>query len=43
MTALVQDLALSLVRQFGLGNGRRLEARVEAFNALNWFIRAIPA
>jgi len=28
---------LSLVRQFPLGGMQRLEARVEAFNALNWF------
>ena len=37
-----RTLDLSLVRQFGLGNNRRLEARVEAFNALNWFILANP-
>ena len=28
---------LSLVRQFGLSNSHRIEARVEAFNAFNWF------
>jgi hypothetical protein len=28
---------LSLVRQFPLGGMQRLEARVEAFNAFNWF------
>ena len=33
-----RDLALSLVRQFVMPNAHRLEARVEAFNALNWFI-----
>ena len=39
----IRSLDFSLVRQFGLGNGRRVEARVEAFNALNWFILADPA
>jgi hypothetical protein len=34
---------LSLVRQFGLPNSQRLEARVEAFNALNWFIPGNPS
>jgi hypothetical protein len=28
---------LSLVRSFGLPNMHRIEARVEAFNAFNWF------
>ena len=37
-----RTLDLSLVRQFGLGNNRRIEARVEAFNALNWFILGNP-
>ena len=32
---------LSLVRQFGLTAQRRIEARVEAFNAFNWF-RPLP-
>ena len=33
---------LSLVRSFGLQNMHRIEARVEAFNALNWFIPGNP-
>ena len=33
---------LSLVRQFSLAGTRRIEARVEAFNALNWFIPGDP-
>ena len=37
-----RTLDLSLVRQFGLGNNRRIEARLEAFNALNWFILGNP-
>jgi hypothetical protein len=37
-----RTLDLSIVRQFGLGNNRRVEARVEAFNALNWFIFSNP-
>ena len=37
-----QGIDLSLVRLFSLGNGRRLEARVEAFNAFNWFIKGNP-
>ena len=37
-----RTLDLSLVRQFGIGNNRRVEARVEAFNALNWFILGDP-
>jgi hypothetical protein len=32
---------LSLVRQFDLPNSHRIEARVEAFNAFNWF-RPLP-
>jgi hypothetical protein len=28
---------LSLVRSFGVGGLRRIEARIEAFNAFNWF------
>ena len=28
---------LSIVRQFNIANNHRLEARVEAFNAFNWF------
>ena len=38
-----RDLALSLVRQFVMPNAHRLEARVEAFNALNWFIPGNPS
>ena len=33
---------LSVVRQFEVANTHRLEARVEAFNALNWFIPGNP-
>jgi len=33
---------LSLVRQFSLASSRRIEARVEAFNAFNWFIPGNP-
>ena len=33
---------LSLVRLFRFGNGQRLEARVEAFNAFNWFLLENP-
>jgi hypothetical protein len=33
---------LSLVRQFDIGGARRIEARVEAFNAFNWFRPQIP-
>jgi hypothetical protein len=32
-----RTLDLSLVRSFGLPNMHRIEARVEAFNAFNWF------
>ena len=35
-------LDLSLVRQFSLANTRRIEARVEAFNAFNWFLPGNP-
>ena len=38
----VRVVDLSLVRLFGLANGQRMEARVEAFNALNWFIKGNP-
>jgi hypothetical protein len=38
----VRVIDLSLVRLFGLANGQRMEARVEAFNALNWFIKGNP-
>jgi hypothetical protein len=37
-----RTLDLSLARQFGLPMGHRFEARVEAFNALNWFIYGNP-
>jgi hypothetical protein len=37
-----QVVNLSLVRQFGLPNSHRIEARVEAFNAFNWFIKGNP-
>jgi hypothetical protein len=33
---------LSLVRQFSLTSTRRIEARVEAFNAFNWFLLGNP-
>ena len=33
---------LSLVRQFDIGGSRKVEARVEAFNAFNWFRPQIP-
>ena len=33
---------LSLVRRFALPNSHRIEARVEAFNALNWFLLGNP-
>ena len=33
---------LSLVRQFSLSSTRKVEARVEAFNAFNWFIPGNP-
>ena len=33
---------LSLVRQFAMSSTRKVEARVEAFNALNWFIPGNP-
>jgi hypothetical protein len=33
---------LSLVRSFRFINGRRVEARVEAFNAFNWFLLGDP-
>ncbi len=33
---------LSLVREFGLPNSHRIQARVEAFNAFNWFIPGDP-
>jgi hypothetical protein len=33
---------LSLVRSFRFGNGQRVEARVEAFNAFNWFLLENP-
>jgi hypothetical protein len=39
MGAKVVDIALS--RTFGIGSTRRIEARVEAFNAFNWF-RPLP-
>jgi hypothetical protein len=38
-----RTLDLSLVRSFEFGTGQRIEARVEAFNALNWFIYGNPA
>jgi len=30
------------VRLFSLPNNRRIEARVEAFNAFNWFLKGNP-
>ena len=33
---------LSLVRNFNFANGKRIEARMEAFNALNWTILGNP-
>jgi hypothetical protein len=33
---------LALVRSFRFGNGQRVEARVEAFNAFNWFLLENP-
>ena len=33
---------LSLVRSFRFANNQRLEARVEAFNAFNWFLLENP-
>ena len=33
---------LSLVRQFALSGTNKIEARVEAFNAFNWFIPGNP-
>ena len=38
-----RNVDLSLVRQFGLPNSHRIEARIEAFNAFNWFIQATRA
>jgi hypothetical protein len=35
-------LDLALVRSFRFGNGQRVEARVEAFNAFNWFLLENP-
>ena len=37
-----QVVNLSLVRQFPLPNAHRIEARVEAFNAFNWFLKDNP-
>ena len=37
-----QVVDLSLVRSFRFGNSHRLEARVEAFNAFNWFLLENP-
>jgi hypothetical protein len=37
-----KTMDLSLVRQFSLPNAQRIEARIEAFNALNWFIPGNP-
>src|SRR5207237_10388880 len=33
---------LSLVRQFAVSSSNKIEARVEAFNAFNWFIPGNP-
>ena len=38
----VRVVDLSLVRLFSLSSGKRIEARVEAFNAFNWFIKGSP-
>ena len=37
-----RTLDLSLVRQFPISKTQRLEARIEAFNAGNWFRRGDP-
>jgi hypothetical protein len=37
-----QTVDLSLVRQFSLSAERKLEARIEAFNAFNWFVKGNP-
>ncbi len=37
-----RSVDLSLVRQFAMSSSRKVEARVEAFNALNWFIPGDP-
>jgi hypothetical protein len=37
-----QQVDLSLVRSFRFTNGHRIEARVEAFNAFNWFLLDNP-
>ena len=39
----LRQIDLSLVRSFEIRTGQRIEARIEAFNALNWFIYANPA
>ena len=33
----VKNVDLSLVRQFRIATGHSIEARIEAFNAFNWF------
>jgi hypothetical protein len=37
-----KNIDLALVRQFALPRSHRIEARIEAFNALNWFIPGNP-
>ena len=37
-----RSIDLSLVRRFAVNSSHRLEARVEAFNALNWFLPGNP-
>jgi hypothetical protein len=37
-----RSVDLSLVRQFALASSHKIEARVEAFNAFNWFIPGNP-
>ena len=37
-----QTVDLSLVRQFSLTGAHKIEARVEAFNAFNWFVKGNP-
>jgi hypothetical protein len=38
-----KNIDLALVRQFDLPRSHRIEARIEAFNALNWFIPGNPS
>ncbi len=38
-----KNIDLALVRRFDLPRSHRIEARIEAFNALNWFIPGNPS